>query len=85
MTHKSKLMSKILSGKSDTNINFRELCSFLESIGFEIRTKGSHFIFRKIGIPMMITLQNDGTEAKPYQIKQIRKLLINYNLGDIDV
>ncbi len=85
MSQMYKMLIKILSGKSDSNINFNDLCNSLENLGFTKRIKGSHFIFRKDGIDMMITLQKDGSKAKSYQLKQIRKLIIENNLGDYDV
>jgi len=85
MSQKYKMLLKILSAKSDSNINFNDLCNFLEGLGFTKRIKGSHYIFRKEGIETKITLQKDGSEAKTYQLKQIRKLIIENNLGDFDV
>ena len=41
---------KILSGTSDANIVFNDLCQLLKKLGFEERVKGSHHIFRKKGI-----------------------------------
>lgn len=38
----SKLIEKILTGKADTNIKFKELCSLLLKLGFNCRVKGSH-------------------------------------------
>ena len=80
-----KIYFKLISGKSDSNINFNDLCNFLEYLGFTKRIKGSHYIFRMEGINKKITLQKDGTEAKSYQVKQVRKLIIENNLGDFDV
>ena len=34
---------------------------------------------------MKLTLQKDGSEAKAYQVKQVRQLLIDNNLGDLYV
>jgi predicted RNA binding protein YcfA (HicA-like mRNA interferase family) len=84
MAQKRKLLNRILSGKSDSNVNFNELCNFIESLGFGKRIKGSHYIFRKDVIDTKIVLQKDGSEAKPYQLKQVRKLLLENNLGDLD-
>ncbi|MCI8283806.1 MAG: type II toxin-antitoxin system HicA family toxin [Firmicutes bacterium] len=41
-----KLLQNILSGNSDNNINFNELCILLEKLGFKLeRVSGSHHIF----------------------------------------
>jgi len=42
-----KLLVRILSGISDANIHFADLCSLLKKVGFEERIRGSHYIFRK--------------------------------------
>lgn len=42
-----KLILKILSGQSDTNIPFDDLCNFLQGTGFVMRIRGSHHVFRK--------------------------------------
>lgn len=81
-----KIFMKVLFGRSDNNIKFSELINLILSFGFDMRVSGSHHIFRKSGINMRINLQKDGDMAKPYQVKQVRKLIIEYKLGDaIDV
>ena len=76
-----KLLLKILSGKSDANIKFDELMDLLKSLGFEMRIKGSHHIFRKEGVREKINLQKAGNKAKPYQVKQVRNVILRYRLG----
>lgn len=71
MSQIEKLILQILSGTSDANIGFKDLCQLLIHLGFDERTKGSHHIFRKSGIEEKINLQKDGNKAKPYQVKQI--------------
>jgi len=75
-----KTNSKNLIGDSDATINFAELCNLLIKFDFEKRTKGSHHIFRKSGVFEKINLQKDGNKAKPYQVKQVRLLLLKYKL-----
>jgi len=77
----NKLLLKILSGTSDANINFNDLVGLLKNLGFEMRTKGSHHIFRKEGINEKVNLQKAGSKAKPYQVKQVRYLIVKYKLG----
>ena len=79
MTKNQKLIQKILSSKADANIKFNDLYNLLISLGFVVRIKGSHHIFRKEGIEEKINLQKDNSNAKPYQVKQVRNLLLNYN------
>ncbi len=74
-------MLKITSGKADANIEFEELCNLLKHLGFEERTKGSHHIFRKESVAEKINIQQDGSKAKPYQVKQVRNIIVKYKLG----
>lgn len=76
-----KLIIKILSGGSDRSISFSELCNLLRILDFEERTKGSHHLFRNHSVREKINLQKDGNQAKPYQVKQVRNIIIKYNLG----
>jgi len=76
-----KLLLKILSGTSDANIHFDDLCDLLKSYGFEVRIRGSHHMFRKEGVVEKINLQRDGSKAKPYQVKQVRNVIVKYKLG----
>ena len=75
-----KLILKILSGVSDANIGFDELCNILTNLGFDLRIKGSHHVFRKSGVEEKINLQKDGAKAKPYQVRQVRNILVKYKL-----
>ncbi len=47
-----------------------------------MRISGSHHIFRLAGIKEKINLQKDGAKAKPYQVKQIRQIILKYKIGD---
>jgi hypothetical protein len=76
-----KLLLKILSGASDANIQFEDLCSLLKYLGFDMRVKGSHHIFRKERVMEKINLQREGNMAKPYQVKQVRNVIVKYKLG----
>lgn len=80
MSKFEKLIQKVLSGSSDRNIDFNELCGLLETLGFDNRIKGSHHIYYKEKIPEIINLQPAGKKAKAYQVKQVRELLIKYKL-----
>jgi hypothetical protein len=82
MSKHEKILEKILRGTSDANISFAELCRLLEHLGFKIRIKGSHHIFFKDGIEEILNLQPRGAQAKPYQVKQVRTLILKYKLGD---
>lgn len=81
MTQRDKTLDDVLRGKSDANIRFDELRALLVALGFSERTRGSHHVFSKEGIEDQINLQRDGSKAKPYQVKQVRSVLIKYHLA----
>jgi hypothetical protein len=77
-----KVFERVLSGKSDANISFDNLRLLLKRLGFEERIHGSHHSFRKEGVRAILTLQPQGNKAKPYQVRQAREIILEYNLGD---
>jgi hypothetical protein len=81
VSQQDKLLAKILLGTSDTNISFTELCQLLRSLGFDERIRGSHHIFTQEGIEEILNLQPKGSQAKAYQVKQVRVVIIKYQLG----
>ncbi|SFF25451.1 type II toxin-antitoxin system HicA family toxin [Nitrosomonas sp. Nm166] len=80
-----KLRQKLLSGASDADIDFSELCQLLKRLGFDERIRGDHHIFTKSGVAEIINLQPKGNKAKVYQVKQVRNLILKYRLGGHDV
>lgn len=81
MSPRGKLLARILSGSCDTNISFAEMCGLLCDLGFDQRIRGSHHIFVKGGVEEILNLQAKGAKAKPYQVKQVRNVIVNYKLG----
>ncbi|WP_251446081.1 type II toxin-antitoxin system HicA family toxin [Vermiculatibacterium agrestimuris] len=81
MSQQEKLMFAILSGTQDKNISFSELQSVLDRLGFQCRIKGDHFIYTKDGIEEIINIQPVGKMAKPYQVKQVRQIILKYRMG----
>jgi len=80
MGKNEKILDRILRGTSDANIRFNDLCSLLKRFGFEERMQGSHHIFRRQGIIEKPNLQRDGTNAKTYQVRQVRNIILKYGL-----
>lgn len=76
-----KLMEKILRGTSDANIPFDDIRTMLLQLGFEERIRGSHHLYRKDGVEEKINMQRAGNKAKPYQVKQVREILLKYHLA----
>ena len=57
MTQDDEVRQSILSGRSDANIQFDDLCTFLLRLGFKERVRGSHHIFVKEGYQELVNLQ----------------------------
>ena len=80
MSSSDKVFDTILRGTSDANIRFDELRRLLLRLGFQERIKGSHHIFWKEDVIEILNLQPKGSKAKPYQVKQVRAILLKYKL-----
>ena len=82
MTAHDKLIERILRGTSDTNIAFDGLCRLLRNLGFRERIRGSHHIFTREEVEEILNLQpREKGKAKPYQVKQVRQIILKYRLG----
>lgn len=80
MSRSSKVLTAILSGRSDASIRFRDLCAMLERLGFDSRVRGSHHVFEHPSVPEMINLQAVAGRAKRYQVRQVRRILIKHSM-----
>jgi hypothetical protein len=80
MSQYQKLLLILLSAQSDTSFAFADLLKILMRLGFEMRIKGSHHILYRQGLPEILNLQPNGPLAKPYQVKQVRDLIVKYRL-----
>lgn len=85
MSRHEKLQSRILSGRADANIEFTELRGLLTRLGFSEKIRGSHHIYTRPDVAEIINLQPKNGKAKPYQIRQVRSLIVKYRLGVTDV
>jgi predicted RNA binding protein YcfA (HicA-like mRNA interferase family) len=75
-----RLLQKLLSGSK--NIRFSEAVACAEAFGFRLsRIHGSHHIYVHPNVPELLNLQNVNGQAKPYQIKQLLRLIERYNLA----
>ncbi len=82
MGRHAKLLIQVLSGTSDANISFDGLCGLLKYLGFDKRMRGSHHIFTKDDVEEILNLQPKGSKSKPYQVKQVRNVILKYKLGE---
>lgn len=81
MSISKKFLLKLLSGLSDKNIKFGDLRKLLLNFGFNERIRGDHYIFTRPDVEEILNLQplSDGS-AKPYQVKQVRSIILKYKL-----
>jgi len=75
-----KLFVSILSGRSDHSIRFTELTHLLLAMGFNERIKGDHYIYYRQDIEEILNLQPKGSQAKAYQVRQVRNVILKYRL-----
>jgi hypothetical protein len=78
-----KVLEQVLRGTSDASIAFRDLRNLLLRLGFDERTTGGHHMFRKTGVRELINLQKEGKNAKPYQVRQVRAVIVQYKLAEV--
>jgi len=75
-----RLLRRINRG-AVTNVAFVDLCSLAEALGFELcRIRGSHRVFAHPTVPEFLNLQPMRGQAKPYQVRQLLKLVERYDL-----
>ncbi|MCC6586989.1 MAG: type II toxin-antitoxin system HicA family toxin [Bryobacterales bacterium] len=79
---RKRVLQQILSGASDANVRFEDLRSLLAALGFTERIRGDHHIFSKTGIAEILNLQPRVSLAKPYQVKQVRAVIVRYRLAE---
>lgn len=80
MDRHQKLLQHILTRKGDANVPFQGLCGLLRRLGFEERIRGDHHIFSIAKIEEIINIQPRGTKAKPYQVKQVRDIVLRHGI-----
>ena len=81
MSKVGKTLDRVLRGRSDANIRFDDLRAVLIHLGFVERVRGDHHIFSRDGVPEILNLQPRGSQAKAYQVKQVRDVLVAYGLA----
>ena len=74
-------MLVILMGRSDANIAFEDLRFLVKKLGFAERIRGDHHIYTMAGVEEILNLQPNGAKAKPYQVKQVRDVILKYRMA----
>jgi predicted RNA binding protein YcfA (HicA-like mRNA interferase family) len=78
--NRRRLLKRLLSG-AVANVPFADLADLVRGFGFHLeRVSGSHHIFVHPDLAELVNIQNVRGEAKPYQIKQLLRLVERYNL-----
>jgi predicted RNA binding protein YcfA (HicA-like mRNA interferase family) len=81
MARRGTVLLAVLRGDADANIRFSDMCKLLRELGFDERIRGSHHIFSKAAVEEIINLQAKGSKCKPYQVKQVRQVIVRYKLA----
>lgn len=84
MGRHEKLLARVLRGTADANVPFEGLCALMAHLGFDVRVRGSHHIFTKDDVEEILNLQPRGSHAKPYQVKQVRNVILRNRLAGQD-
>ena len=82
MNKHEKLRLTLLSGASDANIDFDDLCRMLQYFGFEMRVRGSHHVFARAGVFEQVVLPRHGKAVKRTYVRDVRRLLQRYRIGE---
>jgi hypothetical protein len=56
------------------------LRTLLKRLGFEERINDDHHIFTSSQVEEILNLQPKNGKGKPYQVKQVRGVILKYNL-----
>jgi predicted RNA binding protein YcfA (HicA-like mRNA interferase family) len=76
-----KLLGRLARG-AVANVGFADLQDLVDGLGFELRrTSGSHHIYTHPAIPELVNLQDVGGQTKPYQVRQVLRLVERYVCG----
>jgi len=84
MAKPDKVLDAVLRGTSDANVAFFDLCGLLKRLDFDERIRGDHHIFTRQRVEEILNLQPIQAKAKPYQVKQVRAVILKYRLGGDD-
>jgi hypothetical protein len=74
------LRQRLLAGSTNVAC-FADLVTLAEGFDFCLaRTRGSHHLFSYPNVPELLNLQPVRGQAKPYQVRQLLKLVEDYQL-----
>lgn len=80
MAKPSDTLAKITTGRG--RIKFRDFQKLLLGFGFRLdRIRGSHHIYVHAKVTRAFSVQPVGNEAKPFQVRQLRDMIIEFDLN----
>jgi predicted RNA binding protein YcfA (HicA-like mRNA interferase family) len=75
-----RLLKRILVAPH--NVRFRDLLGLANALGFRVeRIEGSHHILTHPDLAELLNLQEVKGEVKPYQVRQLLRLIERHNLS----
>jgi len=80
MANPERVLAQVLDGGGNANIRFEDLRRLLRRLGFEERIKGGHHMYFRDDVPEILNLQPKRAKAKPYQVRQVRDVIIRNRL-----
>ncbi len=84
MNRQERLLQTGLWGRSVANIRLLDWRALMAYLVFEERVRASHHLFDREGVVEIVNLQSRGGHVKPFQLKQVRQLILRYSLGRDD-
>jgi len=85
MARTHKLLEQILRGDADTNVKFSGMVQLLKRLAFGNALREAIAFFGAME-SRKSNLQPHAGKCQPYQVKQVRNVIINYRLaGEADV
>ena len=74
-----EILAKVTSKKGQ--IRFRDFQKLLAALGFRLdRIRGSHHIYVNPKVTRVFSVQPVGSEAKPFQVRQLRDMIVEFDL-----
>ena len=78
--NRRRLLKRLVGGELH-NVAFSDLVDLAEGFGFRpVRTSGSHHILAHPDLRELLNIQEARGQAKPYQIRQLLRLVEKYDL-----
>jgi predicted RNA binding protein YcfA (HicA-like mRNA interferase family) len=79
MAKPKDIFEKVVTGRG--RVKFRELQKLLLELGFRLDLiRGSHHIYVHPNVTRPLSIQPVGNEAKPFQLRQLRDMIVEFDL-----